>query len=286
MRRCFPGLNVSRERTTNFAMPMTAQDLAVLIQSRAGNDPVRLGLVLGSGLGHLAEEVKGTAIDYADLSGFPHAGVSGHNPKLVIGELEGVRVAVFGGRAHYYERGRGDAMRLPLEVLRELGAEAVILTNAAGSMRSDIPPGDLMLLSDHINFSGLNPLIGEPSDARFVPMTDAHDPALRASLQAAAKAEGLPLKEGVYAWYSGPSFETPAEIRAIRTLGADAVGMSTVPEVILARFLGLRVAAVSTITNMAAGMSDEKISHEHTKAMAPVGAAKLERILRRFLSDF
>ena len=267
-------------------MSKNASDLADLIRSRAGDAPIRVGLVLGSGLGHLAEEVNGTAIDYADLPGFPHAGVSGHNPKLVIGDLAGCRVAVFGGRAHYYESGRGDAMRLPLEVLKALGAEALILTNAAGSMRSDIPPGDLMLLSDHINFSGLNPLIGEPSDARFVPMKDAHHPDLRKALHAAAKAEGLPLAEGVYAWYSGPSFETPAEIRAIRTLGADAVGMSTVPEVILARFLGLRVAAISTITNMAAGMSDEDISHEHTKAMAPLGAAKLERILRRFLAGF
>jgi purine-nucleoside phosphorylase len=174
-------------------------------------------------------------------------------------------------------------MRLPLEVLAALGAEALIATNAAGSLRPDIRPGDLMLLSDHINFSGLNPLIGEPTDRRFVPMTEAHDPGLRARLRAAAEAEGVALPEGVYAWYSGPSFETPAEIRAIRILGGDAVGMSTVPEVILARFLGLRVAAISTITNMAAGMSDEQISHEHTKAMAPLGAAKLERVLRRML---
>lgn len=259
-------------------------ELAALIRERAGDAPPRYGLVLGSGLGHLAETIDGVAIEYADLPGFPHAGVSGHNPKLVIGHLEGTRVAVFGGRAHYYESGRGDAMRLPLEVLKDLGGEALILTNAAGSMRPDIPPGDLMLLSDHINFSGLNPLIGEPTDARFVPMMDAYDPTLRSALETAAKAEGITLKSGVYAWYSGPSFETPAEIRAIRTLGADAVGMSTVPEVILARFLGLKVAAISTITNMAAGMSDEAISHEHTKAMAPLGAAKLERILRRLLA--
>lgn len=260
-------------------------DLAALIRARAGSEPVRLGLILGSGLGHLAGAVDGTAIDYTDLPGFPHAGVSGHNPKLVVGDLEGVRVAVFGGRAHYYETGDPAVMRLPLEVLKALGAEALIATNAAGSLRPDIRPGDLMLLSDHINFSGLNPLIGEPTDARFVPMTDAHDPALCARLRAAAEAEGVALPEGVYAWYSGPSFETPAEIRAIRTLGGDAVGMSTVPEVILARFLGLKVAAISTITNMAAGLSDEKISHEHTKAMAPMGAAKLERVIRRMLRD-
>jgi purine-nucleoside phosphorylase len=262
---------------------MSAEALAKTIRAKAGEAPVQLGLILGSGLGHLAGAVKGVSIPYDDLPGFPHAGVSGHNPQLVIGDLEGVQVAVFGGRAHYYESGNPAAMRLPLEVLKALGAEALIATNAAGSLRADIQPGHLMLLSDHINFSGLNPLIGEKTDARFVPMGDAHDPGIRAGLRAAAGAEGVALPEGVYAWYSGPSFETPAEIRAIRTLGGDAVGMSTVPEVILARFLGLKVAAISTITNMAAGLSDEKISHEHTKAMAPLGAEKLERVLRRYL---
>jgi purine-nucleoside phosphorylase len=260
-----------------------AEAVAALVRERAGAAPVSLGLILGSGLGHLAGAVEGPAIPYDALPGFPRAGVSGHQPNLVVGALEGRRIAVFGGREHYYEHGRPDAMRLPLEVLRALGAAELIVTNAAGSFRPDIPPGELMLLSDHINFSGLNPLIGEPTEARFVPMTEAYDPGLRAALKSAAAAEGLALAEGVYAWYSGPSFETPAEIRAIRTLGADAVGMSTVPEVILARFLGLRVAAISTITNMAAGLSDESISHEHTKAMAPKGAAKLERILRTML---
>jgi purine-nucleoside phosphorylase len=260
-------------------------ELAALIRSRAGAEPPRLGLILGSGLGHLAEAVRGEAIDYADLPGFPHAGVSGHNPRLVLGDLEGVRVAVFGGRAHYYERGNPAEMRLPLEVLKVLGTESLILTNAAGSLRADIPPGGLMLLADHINLSGANPLIGEADDARFVPMTEAHDPAMRAALKSAASAEGVELPEGVYCWFSGPSFETPAEIRAAKVLGADAVGMSTVPEVILARFLGLRGAAVSVVTNMGAGMSAEAISHEHTKAMAPLGAAKLERVLRRYLRD-
>ena len=187
------------------------------------------------------------------------------------------------GREHYYGNGRSDAMRLPLEVMKELGAKALLVTNACGSFRGDIPPGDLMIIADHINYSGLNPLIGEPTDARFVNMTDAYDPAIRAAIEEAAQAQGIDIKSGVYSWYSGPSFETPAEIRAIRTLGADAVGMSTVPEVILGRFLGLRCAGISTITNMAAGLSDEAISHEHTKAMAPLGAAKLERILRAFL---
>ena len=260
-------------------------ELADLIRAKAGAEPPALGLILGSGLGHLAEEVEGVAISYSDLPGFPHAGVSGHNPKLVIGTLEGVRVAVFGGRVHYYEHGNPAEMRLPLEILRELGCEQLLLTNAAGSLREDIAPGGLMMLSDHINFSGNNPLIGEPSDARFVPLTEAHDPQIRAGLAAAAKAEGIELPEGVYCWFSGPCFETPAEIRAARIFGADAVGMSTVPEVILARFLGLRVAAVSVITNMGAGMADEQIGHEQTKAIAPMGAAKLERVLRRYLQQ-
>ncbi|MGC1261581.1 MAG: purine-nucleoside phosphorylase, partial [Jannaschia helgolandensis] len=150
-------------------MSRNAETLTTLIRDRAGAEAPRLGLILGSGLGHLAEQVEGVAIDYADLPGFPHAGVSGHNPRLVIGDLGGTRVAVFGGRTHYYEQGRADAMRLPLEVLAKLGAEGMIATNAAGSLRPDMPTGSLMLLSDHINFSGLNPLIGEPTDRRFVP---------------------------------------------------------------------------------------------------------------------
>ncbi|MEL6839198.1 MAG: purine-nucleoside phosphorylase [Pseudomonadota bacterium] len=264
-------------------MSKNAETLAAQIKGIAGNAPVQVGLILGSGLGHIADTVDGVAIPYADLPGFPHAGVSGHNPNLVVGDLEGIRVAVFGGRSHYYEHGRADAMRLPLEVLVELGADTMIATNAAGSLRADMPTGTIMCLSDHINFSGLNPLIGEPTDARFVPMTAAYDPGTRDALHNAAQTADVAMADGVYAWYSGPSFETPAEIKAIALLGADAVGMSTVPEVILARFFGLRAAAISTITNMAAGMSDESISHTHTKAMAPIGAAKLEKVLRGFL---
>ncbi len=254
------------------------------VQARAGKAPVDLGLILGSGLGHIADMVEGEAFDYGELGGFPVSAVSGHSAKLVVGRLWGRRVAVFGGRAHYYERGQADAMRVPLELLKALGADKVILTNAAGSFRPDIPPGDLMLISDHINFSGLNPLIGEATDARFVNMTNAYDATMRAALEAAAKAEGMQLKSGVYSWYSGPSFETPAEINALKTLGSDAVGMSTVPEVILARFLGLKAAAISVITNMAAGLGTENISHEHTKNMAPIGAAKLEKVLHRYIS--
>ncbi|SHI78927.1 purine-nucleoside phosphorylase [Wenxinia saemankumensis] len=257
--------------------------LAARIREEAGAAPVEIAMILGSGLGHIAGSVEGTTIPYDRLDGFPHAGVSGHNPVLAIGDLEGVRVAVLGGRAHYYENGDSTVMRRPLEVMKALGAGTLFVTNAAGSLDADMPTGSIMALSDHINFSGLNPLIGEPTDARFVPMTNAYDNELRAALRAAADETGTGLREGVYAWYSGPSFETPAEIRAIRTLGADAVGMSTVPEAILARFLGMKVAGISAITNMAAGMSDENIGHEHTKAMAPIGAKKLETVLRAFL---
>ncbi|AUH65917.1 purine-nucleoside phosphorylase [Paracoccus zhejiangensis] len=258
-------------------------ELVALIRERAGEEAPEYGLILGSGLGHISGTVDGVAIPYDELPGFPHAGVSGHVPQLVIGQLEGRRVAVFGGRSHYYESGNPAAMRLPLEVLAGLGAKNLLLTNAAGSVREEMQPGSLMMLSDHINLSGANPLIGEKTDARFQPMTDAHDEGLRQRLAAAALAEGIDLPEGVYCWFSGPSFETPAEIRMTQIIGGDAVGMSTVPEIILGRFFGLKCAAISVITNMGAGMSDESLSHEHTKAMAPFGAAKLEKVLRRFL---
>lgn len=260
-------------------------EAAEIIRQRSQNAPVRIAMILGSGLGGLADDVEGTSIDYADLPGFPVSNVSGHSAKLSIGNLFGADVAILGGREHYYENGRADAMRAPLETVNALGAEILIVTNACGSFRADIPPGDLMLLNDHINFSGRSPLIGEQSDRRFVNLTEAYDPALGTVLRSAAAEEGIALKEGVYSWYSGPNFETPAEIRMLKMLGADVVGMSTVPEIILGRFLDMRCAAVSVITNMAAGLGNEHISHEHTKASAPVGAAKLARILKRALPE-
>lgn len=262
---------------------MTEKTALEVIKSHLPNANVKIGFVLGSGLGHMADAVDGIAIDYAELPGFPHVGVSGHNPKLVIGTLAGVEVAIFGARTHYYETGQADAMRLPLEVLKALGATHLFVTNAAGSFRDDIPPGDLMLINDHINFSGLSPLIGEVTDKRFVNLVNAYDRDIRDQLVSVAAKANMDLKQGVYSWYSGPNFETPAEIRALKTLGTDAVGMSTVPEIILGRFLGLKCAAVSVITNMAAGMSNEAISHEHTKAMAPIGAEKLENLIRGYL---
>jgi len=170
-------------------------------------------------------------------------------------------------------------------VLAGIGIAAIVLTNAAGSLKAEMPAGSVMLVQDHINFSGMNPLIGEQAEARFVGMNEAYDRELREALERAAIKAGETLHKGVYMWFSGPSFETPAEIRMARILGADAVGMSTVPEVILARFLGLRVAACSVITNLAAGMAAGELSHEETKDMAPVGGEKLARVLRQFLTE-
>ena len=176
-------------------------------------------------------------------------------------------------------------MRRVLETLAGIGVTKLLLTNAAGSLRPEMGPGSVMLITDHINFSGSNPLFGEPTDRRFVGLTEAYDAGFRAALKAAAEATGTPLHEGVYMWFSGPSFETPAEIRMARIVGADAVGMSTVPEVILARFLGLRVAACSVITNLAAGMTGQELSHQETKDMAPLGGARLAAILRKAIGE-
>lgn len=263
---------------------MTASKNAGLIRVRTPTSP-KVAIVLGSGLGDFTRQVKDpVAVPYSDLDGFPVPAVSGHSGSLIIGEIGAAPVAVLAGRGHYYEHGRPDAMRPALETLRALGVDTLVLTNAAGSLRPDLAPGSVMLITDHINFANRNPLIGEPTDARFVGLTQAYDADLLAAARAAARAEGVELAEGVYIWFSGPSFETPAEIRAARILGADAAGMSTVPEVILARFLGLRVLAFSVITNLAAGMTGAELSHQETKDVAPLGGEKLQRILTRMLA--
>lgn len=257
---------------------------SVLVNKLSGLEP-RTAIVLGSGLGSLAQELKDPLrIPYGDLQGFPHSGVSGHAAEVVAGHLGKTPVLMLSGRAHYYENGDASVMRAPLETLHGLGIERLILTNAAGSLREDMPPGSVMQITDHINFSGTNPLFGEHSDRRFVGLTNAYDGEMQAQMRAAAADVGVELHRGVYMWFSGPSFETPAEIRMARTFGADAVGMSTVPEVILARFLGLRVAAASVITNLAAGMSGDEISHDETKEMAPLGGSRLASVLTQMLA--
>ena len=258
---------------------------ADILRERLGHLSPRCAVVLGSGLGGLVDKVAGPVrVPFADLPGFPVSGVSGHAGEIVAGRLADTPVLILSGRVHYYESGDPAAMRLPLQVLREIGIGKLILTNSAGSLHDEMPPGSLMRVTDHINWSGLNPLIGEPSDRRFVGMTHAYDAGLAEALHAAARKIGVRLHEGVYMWFSGPSFETPAEIRMARRLGADAVGMSTVPEVILARFLGLDVAAVSVITNLAAGMSGAELSHGETKDMAPVGGRRLAAVLAEMMA--
>jgi purine nucleotide phosphorylase len=254
------------------------------IARRAPGFRPRLAVVLGSGLGAFAEDVRVVAtIPYGDLPDFPQPGVASHAGRLVLGHVGATPVAVLQGRAHYYERGRADEMKGAIAALAELGCETLLLTNAAGSLRADLPPGSVMAISDHINFTGVNPLFGEGGDSRFVDMVDAYDPDLRKKLKAAGEATGIAIHEGVYVWFSGPSFEKPAEIRAARILGADAVGMSTAPETILARHAGLKVVALSLITNYAAGMTDGKLSHAHTLALAAEAVGGVRRLLRAFL---
>lgn len=256
-----------------------------LVERLAGRTS-ETALVLGSGLGGLVDELEDAVrIPYGDLPGFPVSGVSGHAGQVVAGRFGGVPVVMLAGRAHYYEHGDAAAMRPVLEALAGIGVKKLLLTNAAGSLRPEMGPGSVMLITDHINFSGSNPLFGEPSDRRFVGLTEAYDSGMRGALKAAAAATGTPLHEGVYMWFSGPSFETPAEIRMARLVGADAVGMSTVPEVILARFLGLKVAACSVVTNLAAGMTGQELSHQETKDMAPLGGARLAAILRKAIGE-
>jgi len=247
-----------------------------------------LAFVLGSGLGPLADEAENAvSIAYEDIPGFPKPSVPGHSGRLVVGTLEGKRVALFQGRGHYYEHGDPGAMAVAIETFKRLGGEALFLTNAAGGLNTEWTPPSLVAITDHIKFAGVNPLIGYADPARrFVPMTRAYDRALQTALRAAADSADVQLHEGVYMWFNGPSFETPAEIRAARVLGADLVGMSTVPEVILARYHGLRCVAVSLVTNFAAGLSGGDPSHEETTEFAAKGSERFRKLLRAFIAAY
>jgi len=249
----------------------------------------RLGIVLGSGLGGIADALTDvTRFPYTELEGFPQPTVAGHGGTLHMGALNGLPVAVYAGRKHIYEGGDPGAMRVPIRLLKQLGADALLVTNAAGSLRPEVGPGRLMAITDHINLLGVNPLTGPNDDSigpRFPSLRDAYDPSLRGVLRQCADGLGIKLPEGVYLATHGPSCETPAEIHAFRTLGADLVGMSTVPEVIAARHAGLRVAAVSAVTNLAEGMGGEELSHEQTLRVAALGAERLGPLLERFVED-
>lgn len=239
------------------------------LRARCADQPPRIAVVLGSGWGGLTARLQDAErIPYAELPGFPVSTVAGHDGALWLGRLGAHRLAVMSGRKHVYETGEADGMKLPLRTLRALGCEVLVQTNAAGSLRPVMTPGSLMAISDHLNLSQRSPLVGEAGSERFVSMVDAYDPALRQHARTIAQSLGTPLHEGVFAWFLGPQFETPAEIRMLRAFGAQAVGMSTVPETIIARHAGLKVLALSMMTNMAAGMEDEVLSHAHTLATA------------------
>jgi xanthosine phosphorylase len=261
----------------------------VLSELAPGLEP-RLGIVLGSGLGGLADELRDAiAVPYAEIPGFPPSTVAGHAGRFVLGTLEGVPIACMQGRFHLYEGHPPAVIKLPIRTFAALGVDALVLTNAAGSLRREVGPGSLMLITDHINAMWTNPLVGPNDDdwgERFVGLEDAYDPGLRARLHELAAELGIDLHDGVYCALLGPLFETPAEIRAYRVLGADAVGMSTVPEVIVARHAGLRVAAISAITNLAVGLSEEAVDHEQTLRGAAMAAADLTRLVRAFVGTF
>jgi purine-nucleoside phosphorylase len=255
------------------------------IEHRAGCNHC-LAIVLGSGLGGLVDMVENkVVIPYADIPGFPVSTVASHAGELVIGQINGLDVALMAGRIHYYEDGNPAAMMIPLEVLWSLGCRKLLLTNAAGSIHENVPPASASLITDHINFSGLNPLIGDHRPPQFIDLGKAYDAEICDRIRTAAKSSGAELHEGVYVWYSGPSFETPAEINMIRKLGGDLVGMSTVPEVILARKQGFRLGAVSLVTNYAAGMRDEELSHEHTMREAKRGSENMLKLFGALLTD-
>jgi purine-nucleoside phosphorylase len=267
-------------------MEQTIEEAAAFVRARGFDAPFAAALVLGTGLGALRDELSDpVSLPYADIPHFPASGVSGHAARLVAGSLEGRRVLVFQGRSHYYETGDAGGMRVPIGLVRALGISRIVLTNAAGSVRAEIRPGSLVALCDHLNLSGANPLLRDHTEGRFVSLTDAYDPGLRHILQAAARKAGITLPEGVYAWLSGPSFETPAEIRMVSVLGGDLVGMSTVPEVILARYFGIRVAALSVVTNLAAGIEGASPSHQETKDTAFETADTFKRLIRSIVAE-
>jgi purine-nucleoside phosphorylase len=248
----------------------------------------RVAIVLGSGLGAFAEQLEHSfSIAYSAIPHFPHPAVEGHSGRLVIGTIAGTSVALMQGRVHTYEGYGLDAVTFPMRVLGRLGVATLVITNAAGGIRLDLKQGQLILLSDHINFTGLNPLTG-PNDERlgprFVDMTDAYSRRLRLLAHAVAARQGFDLGEGVYLGLSGPSYETPAEIKALRGLGADLVGMSTIHEVIVARHMGIEVLGISCVTNMAAGIHNQLITHQEVMRTGERAQAQLTHFLMALLT--
>jgi xanthosine phosphorylase len=256
---------------------------AAKITAALGGLKPKIAIILGSGLGGLARLVENpVTLAYRDLPGFPVLTVAGHAGQLIIGKLSGVPVIVLNGRKHFYETSDADPLKTLIRSVKAVGVETLFLSNAAGSLRTHIKVSELMLITDHINFMGLNPLVGPNDEAfgpRFFSVTDAWDPALGAKLKAVAQQEAVTLHHGVYVAFRGPSFETPAEIRMVQGWGGDAVGMSSVPDCLIARHCGLKVAGVSCITNMGAGLSNENLTHAHTLENAGKGAGAFEKLV-------
>jgi len=266
-----------------------AAQAAAAIRSAVGPSwtPPACGIVLGSGLGGLAARLEhAVRIPFREVPGFPSATVAGHAGEVVVGRLGGRPVIALSGRFHMYEGHDADLAAFPVRVLHALGATVYFASNAAGGVRRTFAPGDLMLIADQINLMGRNPLTGpvHPGDERFPDMSDPYDPQLRALLRTVAREVGVPLQEGVYCALLGPTYETPAEVRMLERLGVDAVGMSTVPEVIVARAMGMRVAAVSCITNKAAGLSQETLSHAEVMETGRAVADRFEALVSAFVA--
>jgi purine-nucleoside phosphorylase len=268
-------------------MSVDGLDAAVARIRQASDLEPRVGVVLGSGLGGLADDVDhAVEIPYAEIPGWPVSTAVGHAGVLVLGALDGVPVALMRGRAHLYEGIGGERVVFGVRVLGRLGIRSLVVTNAAGAINTAFRPGQLVLVSDHLNLQGTSPLVGPNDDElgpRFPDLSDAYDPQFRAAARAAAAGLGIALAEGVYAAWLGPQFETPAEIRFLRVAGADLVGMSTVPEIIAARHLGIRCLAVSVLTNMAAGVVDQKIDHEAVLEVGAHAAGALTSLLRELV---
>jgi len=269
----------------NAALASVVAESAGKLQAAFGAAP-EVAVILGSGWAGAAQKVNGAQrLAYAELPAFVSTGVEGHVSEITVGNIGAQRVAVLGGRTHTYESGDCSGMAGALRSLKAWGVKVLIQTNAAGSLRTHMPPGSLMLIADHINAPQRSPLVGEPGNARFVDMSAAYDPELRTHAKNMAHAHKLVLAEGTYLWALGPQFETPAEIRMFATWGADAVGMSTVPETILARHAGLRVVGLSLITNMAAGLSAEALTHAATLQQARVSGEHAAHFLSTLIAS-
>ena len=264
----------------------SAHEVASQVRDALAVNKPAVGLVLGSGLGELTKRIEDQRfVPYADLPGFAVPTIPGHLGRLISGTLAGKHVLALAGRFHVYEGHSAANTAFPVRVLHALGAPILLLSNAAGGIRRSLKPGDLMIIRDHVNLTWRNPLIGPivPGDERFPDMSDPWDPALRQLLAESAGAAGVPVTEGVYFWLTGPSYETPAEVRMMERLGADAVGMSTVHEVIVARAIGMRVAGMSCITNLAAGLSDHAISHDDVLEVTKAAGERFEQVALEFV---